>query len=131
MRPVASRPAQIPFAAQASRLPNDGKVMGSELSSLKPKAAGGGEEGGRNGGDDIREVAESFEAIILRQLLASMRKTKLAEDIFGSSATDNFREMADAQTADAMSQMGQFGIADMVERQLRGIEAAKQLGGAK
>ena len=131
MRPVASRPPQIPFAVQAARLPSDGKVMGSELGSLKTKAAGGGGEGSENSGDDIRKVAESFEAIILRQLLASMRKAKLGDDMFGSSATDNFREMADARTADAMSQMGQFGIADMVERQLRGIEAAKQLGGAK
>ncbi|HEY0597537.1 MAG TPA: rod-binding protein, partial [Sphingopyxis sp.] len=50
---------------------------------------------------------------------------KLGDDIFGSSATDNFREMADARTADSLAAMRQFGIADMVERQFRG-----QLGGA-
>lgn len=131
MKPIASRPLQMPFAAQASAWPNNGKATGSELGSLQSKVASGGDEARQNGEDEIRKVAESFEAIILRQLLASMRKAKLGEGIFGSSATENFREMADARTADAMSQMGQFGIADMVERQLRGIEAAKQLGGAK
>jgi len=51
--------------------------------------------------------------------MASMRQAKLGEDIFGSSATDNFREMADAKTADSIAAMRQFGIADMVERQFR------------
>ena len=82
-----------------------------------PAAAGGGDGG-------LRKAAEAFEAVILRQLMASMRQAKLADDIFGSSATDNFREMADARTADSLAAMRQFGIADMVEAQFRG-----QLGG--
>lgn len=106
----AGRAAFVPMAAQA---PTDkGQAMNA--------AAQAGAANEKPESDDIRKVAESFEAIILRQLLGSMRKAKLSEDIFGSSATDNFREMADARTADAMSNMRQFGIADMVERQLRG-----------
>lgn len=77
-----------------------------------PSAAGGGDGG-------LRKAAEAFEAVILRQLMSSMRQAKLGEDIFGSSATDNFREMADARTADSIAAMRQFGIADMVERQFR------------
>ena len=74
------------------------------------------------GGDDaaLRKAAEAFEAVILRQMLASMRQTKLGDDIFGSSATDTFREMGDARMADSIAAMRQFGIADMVERQFRG-----------
>ena len=79
-----------------------------------PAAAGGGDGG-------LRKAAEAFEAVILRQLMASMRQAKLGDDIFGSSATDNFREMADAKTAESMAAMRQFGIADMVERQFRGL----------
>lgn len=52
--------------------------------------------------------------------MASMRQAKLGDDMLGSSATDNFREMADARTADSIAAMRQFGIADMVERQFRG-----------
>lgn len=65
----------------------------------------------------LRKAAEAFEAVILRQMLASMRQTKLGDDIFGSSATDTFREMGDARLADSIAAMRQFGIADMVERQ--------------
>ncbi|WP_428631807.1 rod-binding protein [Sphingopyxis sp.] len=82
--------------------------------SATPTLGGGGGDGG------LRKAAEQFEAVILRQLLASMRQAKLGEDMMGSSATDNFREMADARTADSIAAMRQFGIADMVERQFRG-----------
>ena len=88
--------------------------ISSSTATPTPMAAAGG------GGDGLRKAAEAFEAVILRQLMASMRQAKLGDDIFGSSATDNFREMADAKTADSIAAMRQFGIADMVERQFRG-----------
>ena len=69
---------------------------------------------------ELRKVAEAFEAVMLRQMMASMRKAKLSEDILGSSASDSFREMADARVADSMSAMRQFGIADLIEKQLKG-----------
>ena len=92
--------------------------------SPTPAAAGGGDGG-------LRKAAEAFEAVILRQLMASMRQAKLGEDVFGSSATDNFREMADAKTADSIATMRQFGIADMVERQFKGMTGSgpSSLGG--
>lgn len=89
-------------------------VSATPMSSPTPAAAGGGDGG-------LRKAAEAFEAVILRQLMASMRQAKLGDDIFGSSATDNFREMADARTADSIAAMRQFGIADMVEKQFRGF----------
>ena len=87
-----------------------------------PAAAGGGD-------GSLRKAAEAFEAVILRQLMASMRQAKLGDDIFGSSASDNFREMADAKTADSIASMRQFGIADMVEAQLKGRAMAAGGGG--
>lgn len=66
----------------------------------------------------LRKAAEAFEAVILREMMAAMRKAKLGDDVFGSSATNNFREMADARLADTMAGLRQFGIADLVERQL-------------
>ena len=101
--------------------------MTSPISSIgatpTPAAAGGGDGG-------LRKAAEAFEAVILRQLMASMRQAKLGDDIFGSSATDNFREMADAKTADSMAALRQFGIADMVEAQLKGRAMATGGGGS-
>jgi flagellar protein FlgJ len=73
----------------------------------------------------LKKVAEQFEAIFLRQMIGTMRQAKLADDIFGSSATDQFRELADARTADSLASLGQFGIAKMIERQLGGKGSAK------
>ena len=66
----------------------------------------------------LRKAAQGFEAVFLREIIGSMRKGKLADEMFGSSATDNFREIADARTAESIAKLGQFGIADMVEKQL-------------
>lgn len=66
----------------------------------------------------LKKVAEQFEAVFLRQMIASMRQAKLADDPLDSSATDNFREMADARSADSIAALGRFGIAQMIERQL-------------
>ena len=89
-----------------------------------PAAAGGGDGG-------LRKAAEAFEAVILRQLMASMRQAKLGDDIFGSNATDTFRDMADARTADSIAAMRQFGIADLVERQFRAAPSGNSGGGVQ
>ena len=67
---------------------------------------------------ELCKAAEAFEAVILRQLIGSMRQAKLADEMFGSYATSQFRELADARTAESMATMRQFGIAALVERQL-------------
>lgn len=100
--------------------------MTTPLSSIGGPAASAAPAGAGSGDGGLRKAAESFEAVILRQLLSSMRQAKLGDDIFGSSATDNFREMADAKTADSIASMRQFGIADMVEAQFRA-----RVGGAQ
>jgi peptidoglycan hydrolase FlgJ len=66
---------------------------------------------------DLSVTAQKFEALFLRQLIGSMRQAKLADDIFGSSASDSFREMADSQVADSMAKLKQFGIAHLLEKQ--------------
>jgi peptidoglycan hydrolase FlgJ len=66
---------------------------------------------------ELRAVAQRFEAVFLRELIGSMRKAKLADEMFGSSATESFRELADARTADTMANLGQFGIAALIEKQ--------------
>ena len=62
----------------------------------------------------LRAAAQQFEAVFLRQLIGSMRQAKLADDPLDSSATDQFRDMSDAQLADSMSHQGSFGIAEML-----------------
>jgi flagellar protein FlgJ len=62
----------------------------------------------------LRAAAQQFEAVFLRQMIGSMRQAHLADDIFGSQATDQFRDMADANLADSMSHQGVFGIAQLL-----------------
>lgn len=71
----------------------------------------------------LEKAAKAFEAIFLRQMIGAMRSSSLSDGIFDSSATDQFRDMADARTADQMAQTGKFGIAELLMRQF-GVKAA-------
>ena len=64
--------------------------------------------------DQLRASAQAFEAVFLRQMIGSMRQAHLADDPFGSQATEQFRDMSDARLADQMSHQGAFGIAQML-----------------
>ncbi len=66
----------------------------------------------------LRKAAEAFEAVFLRQIIGTMRAAKLADPMFGSSATDSFRELADKNTADAIAERGAFGLSAIIEKQL-------------
>lgn len=65
----------------------------------------------------MKKAAQAFEAIFLRQMLSSMRSNSLSEGLFDSSATEQFRDMADSRTADEMSKSGSFGIAELLLKQ--------------
>ena len=64
--------------------------------------------------EQLRASAQAFEAVFLRQMIGSMRQAHLADDPFGSQATEQFRDMSDARLADEMSHQGSFGIAQML-----------------
>lgn len=68
----------------------------------------------------LRKAAEAFEATFLRQIIGSMRASSLGDDILGSQAGDQFRDMADARTAESMAAQGAIGIADMLIAQFAG-----------
>ncbi|MDO9488620.1 MAG: rod-binding protein [Sphingomonadaceae bacterium] len=63
------------------------------------------------------KAAQAFEAVFVRQMIGSMRQAKLGDDLFGSDASDQFREMQDAQFADQMVHDGGFGVAAMLIKQ--------------
>ena len=70
---------------------------------------------------ELRKAAEAFEAVFLRQVIGSMRQAKLADDIFGSAATDQFRDLADGKLADNMADQRSFGIADLLLQQFGAV----------
>lgn len=65
----------------------------------------------------LEKAAQQFEAIFLRQMIGAMRSASLAEGISDSSATQQFQDMADARTADAMAGKGAMGIAELLMKQ--------------
>lgn len=67
---------------------------------------------------ELKKAAQAFEAVFLRQMIGSMRSASVGDDLFGSEATSQFREMSDARLADAMAEKGAFGIAEMLIGQL-------------
>lgn len=70
--------------------------------------------------DQLKAAAKQFEAIFTRQMLKSMREAKLSDDdLFGSDATDQFREMQDSNLAEQLSGKGAIGIADLLVRQFQ------------
>ena len=75
---------------------------------------------------ELRQAAQAFEAVFIRQLLGSMRSAKLSDDMLSSQATDQFRDMADSRLADTMSQRGTFGIADMLVAQFERHRSVQQ-----
>ena len=59
----------------------------------------------------LREAAQQFEALLLRQMLSSARTTDFGgSEVFGQS-DDTFREMRDARFAEIAATSGQLGFA--------------------
>lgn len=68
----------------------------------------------------LAAVARQFEAIFIRQMLAAARATKFGDEIMGSGASDQFRQMQDENFATIASEKGTFGLGATIERQLAG-----------
>jgi len=80
------------------------------------------------GKSELRQAAEGFEAIMLRQMLAAARASDMGDDLFGGGAgQDTFTEMRDAHFADLAAGSGMLGLADMLEAQLARYGAAQEL----
>jgi flagellar protein FlgJ len=68
----------------------------------------------------LAKVAQQFEAIFMRQMIGAMRSASLGDGLTDSGASEQFRDMADARTADNMAQTGTFGIAQLLMNQFGG-----------
>lgn len=93
---------------------------------LKPSLSA---EGGNTEEAGLRQAAQAFEAVFLRQMIGSMRSASLGEDLLGNDAGDQFRDLADARMADDMAQQQSFGIADLLLKQFGVNEAPKPQSG--
>ena len=92
------------------------------ISQLSGIAAGAGQTA-KPSKADLKQAAQAFEAIFLRQMISSMRSASLGDGIFDNSASEQFRDMADSRVADHMSKLGSFGIADLLMKQFGATDA--------
>lgn len=87
------------------------------INSLNNQTPATGGDGNTQRRQELRQAAQAFEAVFIRQLIGSMRNARLADEMFGSQATEQFRDMADGRLADSMAQQGTFGIAELLTAQ--------------
>ncbi len=71
----------------------------------------------------IQSMAADFEAIFVRQMLATMRTSSLGEGLFDGQGLEQFRDMQDAKIAESMADKGVFGIAQLLTRHLENKDA--------
>lgn len=69
--------------------------------------------------DDLRTVAEGFEAIIVRRILETARAADLGgDDLFGGQGMETFTAMRDEHVAELVARSGTLGFAASIEQQL-------------
>ena len=69
----------------------------------------------------LHTAATQLEGVFLDMLFSAMRETVPKESIFGkeSNAEETFQTMLDEQRSQAVAQSGSFGIAKVLEEQLK------------
>ena len=69
--------------------------------------------------EQLKQAAQQFEAIFVRQMLATARNTDFGgNELFGGEGDQTFREMRDSQFAQIASESGTLGLAKSIEAQL-------------
>jgi len=76
-------------------------------------------------GDDLKLVADQFEAIFLEMLLKQARESKLSDELFETSSDDNFVEMFDKELAKKTSETVDIGIAEAIIQQMSMLRSDK------
>jgi flagellar protein FlgJ len=60
--------------------------------------------------ENLKKAGQQFEAVFTGMMLKSMRQAKLADPLFDNKGVETFRDMQDAQLAQAMAERQPMGI---------------------
>lgn len=88
----------------------------SSLNSLRSNAAQGDSQ-------SLKKAAQQFEALLLQQMIKSMRDAVPRANGQASSAMSQYESLHDQQLAQALARKGTLGLAETIERQLSGTPA--------
>ena len=76
-------------------------------------------DGSVNGAnEELKAVADQFEAIFLEMLLKQARDSKLSDGLFENKADDNFVQLFDRELAKSSSEKVDIGIAEAIINQM-------------
>lgn len=67
----------------------------------------------------LKKVAQEFEALLLQEVLKSMRQASPGDELTDSQATKTFTGMLDQQYAQSIAHAKGMGLADMIVNQVR------------
>lgn len=76
----------------------------------------------------LRKVAQEFEALLLNQVMKSMRQAGFDDDLFESSATRTFTGMLDEQYVRGLTRGPGLGLADAIVQQVRHAQGVRGAG---
>ena len=76
--------------------------------------------------EDLKQVAEQFEAIFVDMYLKEARKGELADTLFSNQASDTFQSMLDQEYSKLMSQKTGLGIAEALYNQFKDHVGSKE-----
>jgi flagellar protein FlgJ len=111
-------------APQISQTPISAIALGAAVSSVGLPTAGAAAPNPAHAAPltptqaKLHATAQKFEAIFVRQMLASARSADMGDTLFKSQANDTFRQMQDERFADIAAAKGSLGLAAMIEKQL-------------
>ena len=72
----------------------------------------------KSNSEDLKAVANQFEAIFLEMLLKQARESKLSDGLFDTDSDDSFVQMFDAELAKSSSELVDIGIAEAIIQQM-------------
>ena len=72
----------------------------------------------RDEGEALKGVAREFEALLLNQLMKTMRDAGFGDELFDSDTTRTFTGMLDQQYVHAVTRGPGLGLADAIVRQV-------------
>jgi flagellar protein FlgJ len=74
--------------------------------------------------ETLRAVARQFESLFAQMLIKSMRATSFGDGLMDSEQSEFYRDMFDQQISVELTQGRGLGLADILMRQLSGLEGA-------
>lgn len=79
----------------------------------------------------LRMAAQQFETLVLDMVLKGMRKSVSENSLFDSEATKLYTDLLDQEMSKKLSTSGQFGLADLMVKQLTQLNGPVQKDAVK